>query len=102
MNSKFENFHDNFFNWESKIFDKLMDIVCTKLNNNFLRKVITYLVRNSILFNLFQNTNSIDIFKRISIINYIHKLLFLLIMLNTNKLKRGIRRDKYYNFFRIE
>lgn len=45
MNREFENFHGNFFNRESNIFDNLTDIVCTKLNNNFPQKVISCLVR---------------------------------------------------------
>ncbi|KYN09765.1 hypothetical protein ALC57_18111 [Trachymyrmex cornetzi] len=44
MNREFENFHGNFFNRESNIFDKLTDIVCTKLNN-FPKNVIACLVR---------------------------------------------------------
>lgn len=45
MNEEFQKFHGNFFNKESKIFDKLTDIVCEKPNNNFPRKVIACLVR---------------------------------------------------------
>ncbi|EZA62316.1 hypothetical protein X777_04055, partial [Ooceraea biroi] len=45
MNTEFEKFHGNFFNNETHIFDKLTDIVCTKINNNLPRKVIACLVR---------------------------------------------------------
>lgn len=45
MNEEFTKFHGNFFNKESKIFDKLTDIVCEETNNNFPKKVIACLVR---------------------------------------------------------
>lgn len=45
MNHEFEKFHGNFFNQESKIFDKLTDIVCKQINYKFPEKVIACLVR---------------------------------------------------------
>jgi len=45
MENEFHKFHGNFFNKQSKIFDKLTHIVCTKTNNNFPRQVIACLVR---------------------------------------------------------
>lgn len=45
MNIEFEKFHGTFFNPETEIFNKLTDIVCTKLNNNFPKNVIACLVR---------------------------------------------------------
>jgi len=45
MNFEFEKFHGNFLNKEPWIFDKLIDIICTKTNNNFPRAVIACLVR---------------------------------------------------------
>lgn len=45
MNEEFEKFNGNFLNNESKIFDKLTDIVCEKTNNEFPKKVIACLVR---------------------------------------------------------
>ncbi|EZA49088.1 hypothetical protein X777_12670 [Ooceraea biroi] len=45
VNEEFENFHGDFFNRGNKIFEKITDIVCRKLNNNFPRKVISCLVR---------------------------------------------------------
>ncbi|KYN06197.1 hypothetical protein ALC62_02859, partial [Cyphomyrmex costatus] len=43
--AEFHKFHGNFFNLESKIFDKLSTIVCTKLQNTFPPEVIACLVR---------------------------------------------------------
>lgn len=45
MEQEFQKFHGNFFNKESKIFDKLTDIVCIKTNNMFPKQVIACLVR---------------------------------------------------------
>ena len=44
MNEEFEKFHGNFFSLENKIFDKLTDIVYTRVNK-FPKKVIACLVR---------------------------------------------------------
>ena len=45
MNNEFEKFHGVFFNKEAKIFQKLTDIVCKKINYEFPEKVIACLVR---------------------------------------------------------
>lgn len=45
MNSEFEKFYGNFLNKKTQIFDKLTDIICTKINNTFSRSVIACLVR---------------------------------------------------------
>ncbi|KYQ55476.1 hypothetical protein ALC60_05651 [Trachymyrmex zeteki] len=43
--AEFNKFHNNFFNLENKIFDKLSAIVCTKLQNTVPPEVIACLVR---------------------------------------------------------
>lgn len=45
MNNEFDKFHRNFFNKKIKIFDKLTNIVCKKINYKFPEKVISGLVR---------------------------------------------------------
>lgn len=45
MNEEFNKFHGDLFSRESKIFDKLTNIVLEKLNNNFPKQVIACLVR---------------------------------------------------------
>lgn len=42
MEQEFQKFHGIFFNKESKIFDKLTDIVCIKTNNKFPKQVIAF------------------------------------------------------------
>lgn len=45
MNNEFILFHGDFFDQENKIFDKLTQIVCLKINNSVPKEVVACLVR---------------------------------------------------------
>lgn len=45
MNNQFMIFHGDYFNKENKIFDKLTQIVCLKINNSIPKEVVACLVR---------------------------------------------------------